>query len=199
MKIIGLCGQSGAGKTTALEAFSKAGLAVVDCDVLARVVTQPPSPCLDELRQYFGNEIICENGSLDRRGLAKIAFSTPENHAALNRITHRHILILLEERIKRAEEDGYTALVIDAPLLFESGLDIRCDIVVALISPLEVRLERIMARDTITRDEALARITRQISEEELVSRSDYVICNDEDTAKLKNKVFELVQKIGEKP
>ena len=162
-------------------------------------MTEKNTPCLEELSLYFGKEIIKEDGTLDRRRLANIAFSTPEKHNALNSITHRHILLLLEEKLLTAEKRGYFAAVIDAPLLFESGLDKRCDVIVAVTAPYDVRIQRITARDKITAEEAELRFKRQIDEKELKERSHYVIYNDDDEAQLERKVLEVVSKIGEKP
>ncbi len=197
MKIIGLCGQSGAGKTTALEAFSKHGFFIVNCDELARLVTEKGTPCLEELKSFFGDGIIRDDGSLDRRALADLAFSDNKLYEKLNEITHRHILSELEKRINEASVAGFGALVIDAPLLFESGLDKRCDKVIVLCADRGVRLERIMKRDGLTEAEALARISRQTDEKELARRSDFVIYNNKDKAQLEEQIGEVVRKIGE--
>ena len=197
MKIIGLCGQSGAGKTTALEIFMSHGFPCVNCDELARLVTKKGTACLNELQKFFGGAIIYPDGTLDRKALAEVAFSSKEKHAKLCEITHRHILLELENRIEAAREAGERVLVIDAPLLFESGLAAWCDEVVALCADRGVRLERIMRRDGLTEEEALARISRQKDERELAERSSFVIYNNNNKAELEKEINKLVRKIGE--
>ena len=197
MKIIGLCGQSGAGKTTALEAFLKKGFAVVDCDEVARLVTRPGTVCLEELREAFGDDIIFPDGSLDRKRLAAIAFSDKEKHRRLNKITHFHILKKLDDIIKEKEALGFSAVVVDAPLLFESGLNKRCDKTIALLADEKVRLERIMARDFLTEEEARARISNQLSEKELERLSDFTVYNNEKKEDFLKEINAVVQKIGE--
>ncbi len=197
MKIIGLCGQSGAGKTTALEEFLKMGFRVIDCDEISRFVTRPNTPCLSELESFFGEEIISPDKTLDRKRLAAIAFADGEKYAKLNEITHRHILEELDARLEMYKQKNEPFVIIDAPLLYESGLDKRCDKVIAVCADKEVRIKRITERDALTRDQALARISRQTSEEDLESLADFVVYNNGDLTELKKEINALVRKIGE--
>ena len=190
MIVIGLCGQSGAGKTTALEVFRKKGFGVIDCDRISREVTLPGSPCLDALASAFGGEIIAPDGTLKRQALADIVFSDGKRLEELNRITHRFILEEVFSRLDAFCEEGKEVAVVDAPVLFESGLDRHCDTTLAICADTEIRIDRITKRDGIDRDRALARIARQLSEKELVSLSDRVIYNNEGVDAFEKEILE---------
>ena len=195
MIIIGLCGQSGAGKTTALDVFSSLGTAVVDCDAIARLVTQKGNECLDELSGYFGKEILDSDGNLIRQKLADIAFSEERYLEKLNEITHRHILREVFALVDKCRSQGLWATVIDAPVLFESGLDKDCDTTLAICAEREKRIERIILRDGISRERAEARIARQLSEKELEELCDFVIYNNGSEAELVSKITDYVKEI----
>ena len=178
MKIIGLCGSSGSGKGYVSMLFTKHGIPSIDTDrVYRETTTKKGSECLLELVSEFGNSILTESGELYRPALAKIVFSDREKLNKLNEITHKHIKKDTEALIEAHRRDGARAVIIDAPVLFESGFDKMCDFTVCVTSPRERKIDRIMTRDQITRDEAEARLNSQKSDEELISLSDYQIDN----------------------
>lgn len=183
---IGLCGQSGAGKGYIAALFAKKGVPSIDTDRVYRDLTgpaSPKSPCMEALCAAFGPETANADGSLNRAYLRSQVFGAEnrERLTLLNRITHRFILAETEARADRLTRDGAEFVLIDAPLLYESGFDKRCAAVVCVTAPLEVRLVRIEGRDRIDRASAMARIRTQISEEILRERADYEICNDGNT------------------
>ena len=143
--VIGLTGQTGAGKSTVSRVLADCGIPVVDCDRLAREAVKPGSECLLQLVRAFGRKILRPDGSLDRAGMAAMAFPDPEKLAVLNRITHKAILQLLTNRLKELEAAGQSLVVVDAPTLFESGADRLCGAVVSVTAPEAFRLERILA------------------------------------------------------
>lgn len=161
IKVIGLTGPTGAGKTTVTDAWREMGAYVIDTDTLARQVTEPHSPCLIKLSKAFSSAILNEDGSLNRAELAKRAFVTPEDTNRLNAITHPAIVALARQEIEHAAEQGYTVAVVDAPLLYEAKADSLCDDIVAVIAPAEVRKQRIMARDGISDEQATRRMAAQ--------------------------------------
>lgn len=183
MKIIGLCGSSGAGKGYASSAFFKYDIPSIDTDrVYREITTKKGTPCLDELTKAFGKGILTESGELDRKALADIVFEgegAKENLEALDKIAHYYIKIDTENILKQYEKEGKNAVIIDAPVLFESGFDKMCDFTVCVVAPLEVKLERIIRRDNITREKALARLNNQLSDEELIKLSTYSIDNSD--------------------
>ncbi len=161
IRVIGLTGPTGAGKSTAAAAWQTMGAAIIDTDRLAREVVAPGSPCLTNLAATFGQDILLADGTLHRKVLAQRAFSTAENSQKLNAITHPAIVALTKQRLDEAVNNGYTVAVIDAPLLFEAGVDALCDCVVAVTAPAETRLTRIMARDSIDETAARQRMAAQ--------------------------------------
>ena len=175
-EIVGLTGLTGAGKSFVARSIAeKTGAAIVDCDLIAREVVEPGSPVLDKLAEHFGGDIV-KDGVLDRALLASRAFADPASTELLNSLTHPEIIRLTLERAEQLAETHDTVLI-DAPQLFESGLDRYCDRIVAVVAPKKTRLRRIMERDGLTREEALRRMSRQLDEEEIVRRSDEVIEN----------------------
>lgn len=174
---VGLTGLTGAGKSTVAGLFAQRGFAVIDADALAHRVTQKGSPALAELSLRFGKNILLPDGSLDRRDLASVAFSSPENTRALGEITHPHILSLMKEEAEKHRAAGVPVLL-DAPLLFECGLEKICDFTVTVVCPRETRIKRLEKRDNIPREAIEKRMNAQSTEEYQTKKSDYVITND---------------------
>ena len=200
MKVIGLCGGSGSGKGVVSALFAELGIPSIDTDAVYHELTSCDTECLRALADAFGKEIITENGSLNRRVLADIVFNSErseENRALLNEISHRHILAETRNRLSRLEESGARAAIVDAPLLFESGFDRECNLIIAVTADEEARLCRIMRRDGITRERALERVRTQICDSELSRRADFVIVNDGDLANLRERVENIAEKIFE--
>lgn len=165
IRVVGLTGPTGSGKTSVANVWQQLGAYIIDTDKLARKVTEPDSPCLSALTDAFTPAILNSDGSLNRAELAKRAFATVDNAEMLNRITHPAITALIKSEIEHAAETGYSVAVIDAPLLFEAGADKLCDDIVAVIAPSDVRRCRIMTRDNLTIEQADARIRAQKSDE----------------------------------
>lgn len=175
--IIGLTGQTGAGKSTVAKILEENGLFIINADSVAREVVEKGEPTLLKLANSFGDDILNSDGTLNRKLLASRAFSSRENTDLLNSITHPAITERIRLKIFQAFENGEKAVVIDAPQLFESGENEMCDIIVTVAAPLEIRLHRIMNRDGVTEDEAALRINAQLSEEYYIKNSDIVIRN----------------------
>ncbi len=197
MKIIGLCGGSGSGKGTVAAMLAEYGALHIDTDAVYHGLTSGSSACLDELVSEFGEGILAEDGSLDRRALSKIVFADGGGEALgrLNSISHRHVLAEVR-RIIAASEGKYTDVLVDAPLLYESGFDAECDFVVAVIAPKEERIRRIMARDGVSEEAAARRIAAQTDDATLASRADFVINNGGDLASLEAAAKCLADRIG---
>ncbi len=198
MKIIGLCGGSGSGKGTVSKIFLEFDIPSIDTDYVYREMTTTPSPCLDALVSEFGDSILSSDGRLDRKKLSGLVFvreGSEKRRKTLNEITHFFILKETRSRLLNYEKEGKIAAIVDAPLLFESGFDKECDEVICVISDREKRIERIVSRDGISRDAAEQRINSQISDEELVSRSNYVITNNADISSLRSQIYVIANKI----
>lgn len=197
MKIIGLVGGTGAGKGTVSKIFEKYNFAAIDTDAVYHEITSSLTPCLIELRDAFGEGIITADGALDRRALAGIVFKegAENKRALLNAIAHKFVLDEVRKRISVLKEQGYAAVLVDAPLLFESGFDKECDSILCITAGKNVRMQRIVKRDGISGEMASSRIKAQLSDEELKSRSDFVIENDGDLDALILCVENTVPKI----
>ncbi len=199
MLIIGLTGGSGTGKTTFSSAFLSDGVALIDADAVYHEITEKPSPCTEELAVAFGEEILAEDRSLSRSKLRPLVFGDTETHAQrralLNSITHRYVKDELQRRLALYQEAGLRAVLLDVPLLFESGLEELCDVVIAMIAPARDRIHRIMARDGITEREAAARIAAQPPDSFYAHRVDYLINNQGDCDRLLKKAKEIATEV----
>ncbi len=176
--LIGLTGATGSGKSTVAKFLcEKYGAAHIDCDLIAREIMQKNSPVLSQLAEAFGEDIIRADGELDRALLAARAFATKEGTKRLNSITHPIITSKALAKVKDFTQEGKTAVLLDAAAIFESKIDKLCSFTVVVTAPYEIRLDRVMFRDSITRDKALQRMNAQLSNEEYESRADVVIYN----------------------
>ena len=192
---VGLTGTTGAGKSTLSEELKKYGYAIIDADAVARLATEKGSPLLPKLAEAFGQDVLNTDGSLDRKVLAKRAFSTPEATKLLNTITHPEIIRLIDKKINGAFWDGYEAVIIDAPQLFESEMAYKCNFIVSVVAPQDIRIKRIMERDELTAEEAERRINSQLSDDFFRENSDVVVENDGDEQKLKEQALYVARLI----
>ena len=198
MKVIGLCGGSGSGKGIVSSLFAKCGIPAIDTDKVYREITSADGPCNQALALVFGSVIISDDGSLNRKELAKIVFSGEEADQRLenlNKIAHKFILDETRKRLETYEGEGKWAAIVDAPVLFESGFDSECDIIISVVADREIRLGRIMKRDNLDRAAAEARINSQLSDSEIISRSDFVIDNNSDLKSLEQQVERIAKSI----
>lgn len=191
VKIIGLTGQSGAGKSTAAKLFEKNGFTVINADVLVADIYVKSPVCLNAVAAQFGGDIINSDGTLNRKILAKRAFASKENTALLGTIVHPFVIA---ETLKILKSSRGCA-VLDAPQLFESNLDVVCDFVVSIVADRQTRLKRIIARDNITCQQAEERISAQYSEDFFKENSDYTIQNNADLQSYTYQLCGLIDKI----
>ena len=195
MKIIGLTGQSGAGKSTAAALMRDAGIPVLDADEIYRSLTVPGSPLLSELRAAFGDGILSEDGGLDRKALAARVFSDAGERRKLNGITHRAVTEKMDALLCEFEKAGTAFAAVDAPQLFEAGFDGRCDVIIAVIAPEDQLLSRITARDGITREAAAARLSSHYDEDFFRANCTYVIENNGTRAAFEARIREVLRDI----
>ena len=181
--LIGLCGRSGTGKGYVCKLFARLGIPSVDTDAVYRDMTAPSdtlSPCMQELIDTFGETIRLPDNSLNRQALSAIVFGDGGGEAlkTLNRITHAYILAETKRLAQEYAEAGADMVIIDAPVLFESGFDAMCRFTVCVCASEETSVTRILKRDGITREAALRRLASQIPTEELMRRCDFHIENE---------------------
>lgn len=161
---VGLTGQTGAGKSAVSALLRADGVPVIDCDKVSRQVTEKGKPALFVLTEAFSPEILTKTGELDRKALGGIVFSDPAALVVLNRTIFPFIIRRIEEMCAALKEKGETLVVLDAPTLFESGADKRCDYIIGVCAEESRRMARIIARDGLTEEEARSRINSQHTE-----------------------------------
>ncbi len=187
--ILGITGGSGCGKTTLLKCIGEQGGVVLDCDAIYhRLLREPGLP--ERIGAAFPGAM--EQGGLDRRKLADLVFHDPEALETLNRLTHGAVREAVLQRL--AEKPPLAA--IDAIALFESGLAELCDVTVAVTAPVEVRVRRLMARDGISRERALARIRAQHEDEWFRSRCTHALENTGSLDGFQAKCVAFLKRIG---
>lgn len=175
MKILGITGGIGAGKSTVANYFARLGADVIDADAIARQVTGKGAEAYEEIRESFGNDILSVDGSIDRKRLANIVFNDAEKLEILNCITHKHVF---EKMQKLISESAAELICLDVPLLFTCDIPIKCDKTLAVIADTETRITRVMRRSGMQRDEIERRINNQLSNEEFKNSADYCIENN---------------------
>lgn len=192
-KLVGLTGKTGAGKSTVSAYLREKGAYIIDGDIVARKVFVEDETLISKLTDAFGN-ILNDDKTLNRAILAKKAFSSSENTKILNSIMHPAINKLIEDETEKAFE-AYNVVIVDAAAIIESGFADKCDKLVVVTAPLETRKNRIMARDSITEENAIIRINGQKDDKFYLSRADYIIDNDGDEDKLNSQLKTLEKEI----
>lgn len=187
--IIGLTGPTGAGKSTAAVAAKSFGLQVIDCDKSARAATEKGTDGLNALVAAFGDEILSPDGSLDRRALAAAAFASSQKTELLNKTILPHIVKLV-----LAEADGKNVLL-DAPTLFESGLNSVCTAVIAVSADVKIRKERIIKRDGLSPDAAILRINAGKTDEYYKQKADYFLYNNSDEKAFYERFSDILKNV----
>jgi dephospho-CoA kinase len=189
VKLVALTGGIGAGKSAVSKRLAERGAVIIDADAIVHELQVPRAPLLDELAAHFGSGIIRDDGSLDRAGLAAIAFKDDDTLKALNRIVHPAVRREIARRIE-AERGTDHIVVLDTPLLtVTEGHEFAALVVVDV--PTEVAVERLVAQRGMPEDDARARIGKQISREERNAQADRVIDNSGDLASLDIQLDEL--------
>ena len=176
MKIIGITGGTGCGKTTALNELERRGALLIDCDAVYHRMLETDRPMLDEIEKYFPGAVV--DGKLDRKALGAVVFTDEEALRDLNIITHRHINLEIRRILREHAMNGGTLAAIDAIELFSSGLAKRCTATVGVIAGRDVRISRIMRRDGISREYAMMRVNAQRPNEYFIQNCSRVLENN---------------------
>ena len=190
--IIGLTGGIGCGKSEAAAFLKTLGCAHVDADGISRAITAENGEALPAIRAQFGDGVFHEDGTLNRAALGEIVFSSEAHRRALEAITHPMVQSRVWAEIEAAGTRGDKIVILDVPLLFETGMDVLCDETWTVTASPEVQLERVMARG-LTREQAQARIDSQMASEERVGRSTRVINTDRAVERTQAELGSLYQ------
>ncbi|MCW1928495.1 dephospho-CoA kinase [Bhargavaea beijingensis] len=191
--IIGLTGSIASGKSTVSRLLEERGFPIVDADRIARIVVEPGQPALEAIRQAFGDDVILEDGSMDRAAVGERIFNNPADRKKLNDIMHPAIRKEMLRQRDRHFERGAKTVVMDIPLLFESRLQHYADKVLVVSVTEETQLKRLMQRDGFSEKEARARIASQLPISEKERGADAVIYNNgtiEESEKQLDRILE---------
>ncbi|OFP31666.1 dephospho-CoA kinase [Corynebacterium sp. HMSC068G04] len=195
MKLIGLTGGIGSGKSTVAELLVQEGWVLVDADRIARDIVEPGQPALTELAEAFGQDVLLPDGSLDRGRLASRAFASAEKTAVLNSITHPRIQEETQERFEAARQGGAEFVVYDMPLLVDKGLHRDMDATIVVDVDAEERVRRLVEYRGLDEDDARRRIAAQIPDDVRRAAADFVIDNNGPREALDGQVAGVVEKL----
>lgn len=195
--VIGLTGQSGAGKTTVCRVFEENGFVIINADKISRKIMEKGTPCLEELTECFGREILHDDGTLNRQKMADIVFNDQEMLKQLNGISYPYITSEILKMINTYNDEGEKYVLLDAPTLFESRADDFCDLIISVTAPEKLRTARIAVRDGLAPEKIKQRFSSQHSESFFISHSDFIIKNNKTLDELKEKAREVAEKIKE--
>lgn len=192
LRIIGVTGGIGSGKSTVSRILEDLGAEIIDADEISREVMSPGEQAFKEVVNCFGKEYIGQNGELDRKKLAAVVFSHPEKLKFLNSITHKHIIDRILKRIDLKAKEGYNGvIVIDVPIPVEKGFLDTVDEVWVVDAERDIRIKRIMERSNMSYEEAVSRINSQIAQSDYLAIANEVIENNGSVEELEQKVVKL--------
>ena len=193
--VIGLTGQTGAGKSTVSKVFVQNGFRLIDADAISRHVVARGSHCLADLQECFTDAILTPDGELDRKVMASIAFSDHRKLEMLNTIMYPYIVGEILRMIHRFSQQNHKLILLDAPTLFESRADDFCDLIISVVAKPELRMQRIMERDHISEKAAQQRMEMQLTEDFFRLHSDTVLENNSSFSELWDAAQELSAKL----
>ncbi len=191
MRIIGITGPTGAGKSLLGSYVAELGIPLIDADRLYHSMLLPPSACLDAIREAFGDSVFNTDGTLDRTKLGEIVFNSDEKLKLLNSTVLGTVIAEIRRLIESYISQGFSTVAVDAPTLIESGFDKECWVVISVISPKEPRVARIMERDSISREAAELRVKAQKNDEFYIENSDIILNNNSSTERFLQDIKEL--------
>jgi dephospho-CoA kinase len=193
--IIGLTGGIGSGKTEAARHLENLGAVHVDADAISRSLTAPGGEALGPIREVFGDMVFLADGTLDRRALGEVVFADTAARRALEGIIHPRVQRVIMEAVDKARGEDADAVLLDVPLLFETGMDALCDVNLLITADREKRIERVMARDGLTREAVEARMNSQMSDDDKASMATKVISNDQSMEKFRNELTNIYNQL----
>ncbi len=192
MKVIGLTGGSGTGKSFVSEYLVQKGMYIIDADKIAHSILEKGQLAYYEVIEIFGNTILDENKNIIRKKIGDIVFNNKELLKKHTKCTHKHIVVEIKKLIKENINRDFKAIIIDAPLLVEAGLHKEVDEIWAVYADTSIKIERIMKRDNITFEQAQSRINSQMSWQELKKYANVIIPNNGSIEELKKEIDDIL-------
>ncbi|MBR5785611.1 MAG: dephospho-CoA kinase [Clostridia bacterium] len=190
MRVLGVTGGTGCGKSVVCRILKEQGGKIIDADKITRKLQEPGEVVYDEIRDFFGSEIILPEGGIDRKKLGAIVFSDIAKRRALNDIVHSRVSQEIKRRIAKYEEEGNIPFVVlDVPLPIEEGFFDTANCIWAVVANNDLRVARLVKRMGITEKEAEARIYAQMTNREYEDIADVTILNEGDVFELKSLVL----------
>jgi len=188
-----ITGNIASGKSEAEKILIEKGFKVIDCDKINAELLNNNAEVKREIKKTFGGEVFSKEGGILKQKLGEIVFNNPEKKRQLEAILHKRILY---EIYKFFDENKNEKIVfVSAALLFEAGFQDKFDKIIFISADEKIRLERLMKRNNLTKEQALSRIKAQENEQKKVNRADFVICNNSDAENLKNSISCILKKI----
>ena len=193
--VVGLTGGTGCGKSEAARYLAQLGAKHIDADAISRSLTARDGEAIPEIRRVFGDEVFATDGNLDRRKLHDLVFASIAHKRALEGIIHPLVQRKTVDEINSAATEGYLVVILDVPLLFETGMDVLCDETWTMSVSEEEQIERICLRDKLTVEQAQARIAGQMSMAERNARANRVINSGRVIEKTQAELAQLYQQL----
>ena len=194
MKIIGLTGGIGTGKSTVSAYLAQKGCKIIDADLISHQMTEAGSPCLAEIKAAFGEDVFLRDGNLDRKKVGRLVFADATKKKTLEQIITRRVIEKTLRILQDCRAQQEDLAVLDAPLLFECGMQRYTDETWLVVCRTETRLRRIAARDGLAEEDIQKRIANQMSTEQKEKLADYIIDNSRDLAWLYAQIDTLLAK-----
>ncbi len=190
--IVGLTGGTGTGKTSISKFFADAGFKIIDYDKVTREIYTKDSECLNEIVAAFGSKILNDDGTLNRRALGEIVFADKSSLDILNKIVYKYIISHTKDVLNRFKNEY---LLLDAPTLFESGLNQNCDFIVGVVARKDLKIKRVSQRDGLEPQRVADRINSQMSDDFFKQNCDFLIENSGTLLELEQKTKEIIKKL----
>ncbi len=192
--VIGVTGIMGSGKSTLSGFFAEMGAWVINTDLLARELMETSASIREKIEATFGKDSYDASGNLNRRKIASLVFKEPEALRRLNAIVHPEVIQTVRDKIRElAQQDFRGILVIDAPLIYETGLNKIMDATVVVAASEEICVKRVVARSGLTEEEVRARLKNQWPLEDKLRLADFVVWNEGTLEELKNQAVSLFE------
>ncbi|MFR0597260.1 dephospho-CoA kinase [Limosilactobacillus mucosae] len=195
--VIGLTGGIASGKSTISSILKAVGWPVIDADLIARQIVMPGSKGLEQIVNRFGPQMLNSDGTLDRKKLGKTVFDDSKKLSDLDKIEHPLIQEAIDSQLDEFKKQHLPVVVLDVPLLFETGMDEECDLTVLAVVDQATQLKRLMKRDQISKMDAVKKISSQMSLKEKMQRADVIIDNNGTLEQTRSQVAELVDRVSQ--